>query len=245
MTKLIVRNIQYILIIIGLACILVANIFEKDVLKVDVDNALANIGVMLLVFGAIQWVFDVGVRKQLFEEITALTVKNIHVATSGIIDVVQNSRDVDYSDLITQSTLLTIGLNYTPRIFEDYLSIFKERSRRGMDTNLIVIDFNSDAGSFLLGMEKEAGHVVPNQDKLRRIIEEINNIGDGKIRVLSHSAVLRYSFVQGDSSIWVKPYRNSNGRDEIPAIQLKKGTWIYDFFSSDISALIGQAQKNE
>lgn len=228
-----------------MACILIANTFEKNVLKVHLDDALANFGVILFVFGAIQWIFDTGVRKQLLEEITSLTVKNIHVATSGIEDVVQNSKDVDYSELISQSTLLTIGLNYTPRIFEDYLGTFKDRSRRGMHTNVLVIDFASNVGEFLLRKEDGAGHVEPNQIKLRQIIEEINRSGEGKIQVQKHSAVLRYSFVQGDSSILIKPYRNSNGWHTIPAIQIKKGTWLHEFFSSDISALIDQAQENE
>ena len=81
----------------------------------------------------------------------------------------------------------------------------------------------------------------PNLDKLQKIVIELNEIGPGKIEISHHTKVLSYSFVQTDSCIWIKPYRNSSGRSRVPAIQIKSGTDLNNFYESDINMLIEQA----
>jgi hypothetical protein len=238
-----IKNIQFILLIIGLVLIIIANLFELDLLKVEVDSALANLGVLLFLIGGIQWLYDISVRQQLYEEITSLTIKNVNVVTSGIVDVLIHSKDVNYSDLINQSTELCIGLNYSPRILEHYINDFRNRAKNGLNTKIIAIDLETSAGQFLISLKNETDHIAPNLKKLQVIADEINSLGSGKIEVVFHSSVLRYSFVQTDSSIWIKPYRNSAGRESIPAIKLRSGSNLHKFYDLDIKDLFDQASK--
>ena len=240
-TKLKVKMVCYILVTIGLACVLAANLFDYSVYKIDIDVTLANVGVLFCMMGGIQWLYDISVRQQLHEEITSLTVSNINIVNSGIADIILRSKDVDYSYSIRSSKRLIIGMNYSPRILEDYVEEFRERSGKGFDTTITVIDIKSEAGKLIFRNGGNSSHIESNIEKLNGIVGEINNAGKGKIKVLCHSTILRYSFVQTEDAIWIKPYRNSEGRHTIPATKIKDGTRLHQFYASDINSLIKQS----
>ena len=240
-TKLKVKMVCYILVTIGLACVLAANLFDYSVYKIDIDVTLANVGVLFCMMGGIQWLYDISVRQQLHEEITSLTISNINIVNSGIADIILRSKDVDYSYSIKSSKLLIIGMNYSPRILEDYIDEFRERSGKGLDSTITVIDIKSEAGKLIFKSLGNSSHIESNIEKLNGIVREINDAGKGKIKLLYHSTILRYSFVQTEDAIWIKPYRNSEGRHTIPATKVKDGTRLHQFYASDINSLIKQS----
>ena len=230
------------LIIAGFVCILVASLFDYKLQKVDVDELLANIGALILFVGGAQWLFDATTRKKLYEEITKLTVRNVHVATSGIDDVVENSRDVNYTDAIKNSSRLIVGLNYSPRLLEDYHEAFLSRCGERKESTFLVVDPESKAGALLLGNQEEEQHIRPNLAKIRRICSELKENGSGGVDVLVHSEVLHYSFVLLDDCVWIKPYRTSRGRSSVPAVRIKNRTFLFSYFQSDIDQLVSGAK---
>jgi hypothetical protein len=119
-TKLLRLRVYHRLVLVGLSIVIVSNVFKLTVLKISVDEALAELGVVLFVIGGIHWLFESSLREHLVHEIAALTIKNVSVRASGLSDIVDSSREVDYSDDIRRSGVLTVGLNYRPRILEDY-----------------------------------------------------------------------------------------------------------------------------
>lgn len=240
-SRLFASDVHHKLLIVGLLMVIVSNTFDATVLKVTLDEALANLGVLLLTIGGVQWLFEAHMREQLCQEIASLTIRNIRVATSGLSDVLESSKDVDYSEEIKTSRTLLIGLNYSPRILEDYIEEFRERGTTGLKTIAIVLRQGTEAAQYLSSTNEESAHIEPNLRKLKSIVHELNANYAGKIELLEHSAVLRYSFVSSDSSIWIKPYRNSAGRSKVPALQLKSGSTLHSYFKQDIDALMQQA----
>ena len=236
-----ILSIQYVLIIIGLLFIIAANLFDGSVLKVDLDEAVANLGVLLFLTGSIQWLFDTYLRKELHQEIAEMTVKNVNVATSGIVNVLNDSKRVEYAETIAHSAKLIIGIHYSPRLLEDYFHDFLKRSIDGLNATIVIIDLSSEQGKLVAANDAGNEHISPNLKKIYGIVSEINEKGAGKIEVLKHQATLRYSFVQSDGEIWVTPYRNSRGRSKVPALQVRRGTELHDFFESDIIALLEQS----
>lgn len=240
-SRLFAVNVHHKLLILGLLMVIGSNLFDVAVLKVNLDEALANLGVLFFMIGGVQWLFEASMRDQLYQEITSLTIKNVRVATSGLSDVLESSKDVDYSEEIKKSRTLFIGLNYTPRILEDYIEEFRERATTGLNTIAIVLKQGTEAAQYLSSTKEESAHIEPNLLKLKSIVRELNTNHTGKIELLQHSAVLRYSFVSSDSFIWIKPYRNSTGRSKVPALQLKSGSTLHSYFKQDIDALMLQA----
>lgn len=236
-----ISKTHYQLLAGGLLCILIANLFDLQLLKVDVDEALANLGVLIFLIGGIQWIFDATTRKKLYEEISLLTLSNVRIGTSGIEDVRENSREVDYRDVIHNSSQLIIGLNYSPRIIEDCFDDFLNRCRDGKTTTLLIVDPDSDAGAWLMKNEEECSHIRPNLEKIMRIRSDLNGEGAERFKVLSHTEVLHYSFVLADDCVWIKPYRNSRGRAKAPALKVKAGTVLFDHFHTDISQLVNKS----
>lgn len=244
-SRLVASNVHYRLLLVGLVLVVLSHVFDASLLKVDLDEALANVGVLVFMAGGVQWLFDTSMREQLYQEIASLTIKNVRVGTCGITDVIPSSRDVDYSDEIRQSSKLIVGLNYTPRILEDYIDDFRERARNGLTTVMLVLNKNSPAAHFLASVQGEVGHIDPNLRKLENIVSELNAIKPGTVTLKYHGSVLRYSFVSSDACLWIKLYRNSTGRARIPALQLKPETLLHSYFSQDIEALTEQASRHD
>lgn len=233
------NNVFYLLIIFGLLLIIAANAFDYTIFKIDIDETVASLGALFLLIGGVQWLYDISIRKQLFEEITSLTIQNMNVIKSGIDNVISNSKDVNYSDSIRQSSSLTIGLNYSPRILEDYIDEFKERVGNKLNTQIIILNPSSSAGKYISSIEEDE-HIPPNLKKIKNIIVDIEKSGKGKISIIEHSTILKYSFLKADMGIWIKPYKNSQGRSKIPAIRLKRDSDLFNFFKNDIESLIEQ-----
>ncbi len=237
--QLIFNKIHLWLIILGLLLILVAQNITCTLYKVDLGNALANLGALLLITGALQWLFDSYVKHELFHEISSRTIKNVNVSKSGISDIEISSIDVDYKTAILSSRDITIGINYSPRLLEEYIDEFKERSKMKYTTTILLLDLSSDAAQYIKSIKDESGHLEPNNKKIRSIVNDLNAINDGTVTIKEHKSVLRYSFFRSDNTIWIKPYKNSNGRSKVPAIEVAIDTPLYTYYNNDINNLIG------
>ena len=237
MSKVMDSKGRYVMLAIGLFLILVANTFEWTVLKVRMDELLANIGGMIAVIGLLQSVFDTAIRHQLVTEIYSSVTKGSRIRESGIVDAVLNSRDVDYRQFLATARRVVIGTHYSPSFFEDYIDQFKQRSRSKQETTILVIKPEGGAAKYLVDSKSTHSNVKEELEKLRRVLPPT------EAKYLSHDRVLRYSFVLADDDIWVRFFTNSEGFSHVPALHVRRGGVLFNFFEADIARLAEQSHE--
>lgn len=71
-TSRLASNIHHRLLLIGLGPLSRRTCSTQSLLKVDLDEALANLSVPLFMVGGVQWTFDASIREELCQEIASL-----------------------------------------------------------------------------------------------------------------------------------------------------------------------------
>lgn len=240
---------RLILVVSGLTLILVGNAFDYHILKINVAELLADVGALLLIVGLLHWIFDTSIRRQLTQEIFESVVGAGRTSSSGIIDVNHNSREVSYEKIIKSAKRLIIGEHYSSRFFEDYAPQIRERlARGGGETIALLLKPETSAARYL--RESGSGHGGVSEQLGK--IHEITNISASGHSTASrettgfcikwHKRVLRYSFVMSDDLVWVRFFTNSEGYSLVPAVCVSKGTPLYEFFLTDVTRLLEQAE---
>lgn len=220
----------------GLLLVLVANTFDATILKVDVDNSLANLGALLLIVGVLQWLFDTSVRQTFFRDIRSEIIEYKSVSESGICEYHHDSKDVDFRDMFLTSSNLIIGVNYSAKLIDSSIGLLGERARSRRKTTIVCVASDSPAELFL---EKDFGGPGIS-DRIKKIIHvarEHDPSGEF-IRIVRVPTVLRYSFIQFDHRIWAIPGTSGKGRRAVPGFFVRYGTSWFDHFRHDIEKLL-------
>ena len=173
-------------------------------------------------------------------------LSNSNVINAGIENCKQDTKQINYTGLLSHAEEVTIGFLHSSRFVDDNLDLLRERAENGKKTTIMLSDPEGTAIQYLLSLETVKDHVIPNIQKVIARIDEYINEQDGvkeRIRVKHHDTVLRYSFVQSRDGIWVKMYRNSIGIATTPGIYIRSGSPMYRLFDDDIKAL-KEAAKN-
>jgi hypothetical protein len=248
MSEILDERARLILVVSGLTLILVGNAFDYHILKINLAELLAHVGALLLIVGLLHWIFDTSIRRQLTQEIFESVVGAGRTSSSGIIDVNHNSREVTYEKIIKSAKRLIIGEHYSSRFFEDYAPHIRERLARGGETIALLLKPETSAARYL--RESRSGHGAVSE-QIRKI-HEITNISDSGHNKASgatagfhikwHKRVLRYSFVMSDDLVWVRFFTNSEGYSLVPAVCVSRGTPLYEFFLTDVTRLLEQAE---
>jgi len=202
---------------------------------------VTNLGAFFVATIAVQWAFDEKMRREFMEDIAIHVLGNANVAKSGISDYVQDTKEINYSDLIHKSDRLVIGLHYSPRFVEENFRLLQERAS-GFKRTTILLSDQKEALQFLTSVRGETDHVIPSIKKIENLLAQINKNSRSSITVLRHNAVLRYAFVLGDEQIWIKPYRNSFGIVRPPGLQIDQGSPLFEFYEQDVNQLIAEAR---
>ena len=233
--KLITLITQLKLIIIGLFLIVIANVSQYELLKIRLDELLANVGALFLVAGTIEWLFDVRARKELVYEIVHSIRGDDRMHRYGLMDCLTNSKDVEEKEEWENAKILVVGLHYSPRFIEDYPDVIKKRIKQKKRTVICHIKSNSPATNYLKNSES-GFEIETNLEKISTLKKE--EFGDSAyIELIEHDRVLRYMFVYTELSIWVKFFTNSKGSAVVPAIRVRPATPLFEFFESDIRNL--------
>ena len=198
--------------------------------EINIASAVANLGSLLTVTALIQFLFDVNLRKSLIAEV----VSYADIFDKGLARVALDSKKVDYSSEIVNSSKLIVGCHYSPRIFENFFDDFKSRVKKRRHTVVLLLDEESDAASFLHKSLEADGHPREKQEKLRSLIARLDPDGE-YFDIQYFRSILRYSFFKSDSGVWVKHAKNAKGFDTIPALFIRSGSPLFEFYSRDIS----------
>lgn len=222
--------------VVGLIFILGANLFNATLLKVDIDNVMANFGALILIIGVLQWLFDNTVRQNFFKEIRSEIIDNRGVSESGICEYHHDSKDVNFRDLFITSTNLVVGVNYSSKLIDSSIELLEIRTKAKKKTTIICVQSGTAAETFL---ESDFGN--PGiENRIKKIIQvagEHDPSGEF-IRIVRVPTILRYSFIQFDHRIWAIPGTNGKGRRAVPGFFVRHGSSWFNHFDRDIEKLL-------
>ena len=127
-------NTTLCLLVGGLALIYVGTFLPHNLGGVDFAAVASEIGTFVLAAVFVHWLFDMRAREELMSDLTQFTIGNSHVGTSGICDFIEDTKSIDYDEILRSSEELVIGLHYDPRFLSDYEnSSHRESGQRGQD----------------------------------------------------------------------------------------------------------------
>ena len=141
--KLLTTKVSWKLGAIGLFLILVSNVFDEKLLKVDIDNILANLGALLLIIGILQFLYDTYIRGALFRALLSEIIKDQSVAESGICEYRDDSKGVEYSEDFLSSEEIIVGVNYSARILDNSIDLVHERVH--MKKSMVMVHVKQDS----------------------------------------------------------------------------------------------------
>lgn len=232
------------LIIFGLLLVLIGNnLPNMKWIGIDWSYFFSNLGLYVAAIVALQWFYDQRTKQDLLMQVTETAISNTNVARSGIDNFVSMTREINYDKLLVDSESVVIGFHHNPRIVDQYTRELEDRVRTGKSTTVLLLNPDGRSIDYLSQFESESGHLRPEILKSIQGLSELNQIENAKepIKVKLHDNVLRYSFVYATQGVWIKPYRNSTGRDNTPGIYVRSSSPLYEYHKRDIYDLLNGA----
>lgn len=229
-------NVTLSLGLIGLALILVANTFSVCILKVQIDNALANLGALLLITGILQQLYDTYVKKELFSAIRSQVINDSSVTESGISGYFEDSKNVDLTSDFVNSNNVVIGINYSSSLIRNLLDLIQQRVIAKKQLMIVHIAHPSMASKYLES-DYESAHIDLEISKIKQIIDDCDPDRE-YISIRTIDTIMRYSFISFDSRIWIVVATNGAGRRKVPGFFVASPSSWYDHFRDDICRLL-------
>ena len=146
-----------------------------------------------------------------------------------------NSRDVNEREHWKASSVLVVGVQYSPKFFKDFFDVIQTRSTNDLTTVVLVVDPDSAASRYLVP-STESGKIEDCVREIQQLLKEADG-GRGYVRLKKHERVLRYSFIRTEGHIWVKFYTNDSYRTLVPAVRLDSASAFFPFFEEDARRL--------
>jgi len=120
MHKLTIQYISLIILFVGVLLIAVSTTFQFTFLKVEIDHLVAEVGALLLVLGFLHFTFEQRLREGMLNQVSAAVLGDERLDQSGLADCLLNSKDVKETAHWETAKSLIIGLQYSPRVIEDF-----------------------------------------------------------------------------------------------------------------------------
>ncbi|MDE0246112.1 MAG: hypothetical protein OXM59_12310 [Gammaproteobacteria bacterium] len=209
-------------------------------LGIDWSYFFSNLGLYVAVIVALQWFYDQRTKQDLLMQVTEAAISNTNVARSGIDNFVSITREISYEKLFVDNEFVVIGFHHNPRIVDQYVKELEDRVRTGKSTTVLLLNPEGISIDYLSRFESDSGHLKPVIRKSIQKLSALNQIENAKkpINIKLHDSVLRYSFVCANQGVWIKPYRNSTGRDNTPGIYVRSSSPLYEYHKRDIFELL-------
>ena len=148
-----------------------------------------------------------------------------------------NSRDVNEREHWKTSSVLVIGVQYSPKFVKDFFDVIQTRSTDGLTTVVLIVDPDSAASRYLVP-SIESRKIEDCVREIQQLLKEAD--GDrGYVRLKKHERVLRYSFIRAEGHIWVKFHTNASYRTLVPAVRIDSASELFAFFEEDARRLEG------
>ena len=156
-----------VIVIIGLIMLIAAEWFPSLVWKgIDWSNFLSNFGLYVAVVVALQWHYDKRTKHETIVSAVESALSNSNVVRSGIENCKQDTKQINYSSLLSHSEEVTIGFLHSTRFVDDNLDMLRERAESGKKTTILLSDPEGTAIQYLLTLTTVKDHVIPNIQKV-------------------------------------------------------------------------------
>ena len=241
--KVLEENVRLILVVVGLVLIAAANTFHFAILKVPLDRVVAEVGALILIVGVLHFFYEMRIRQEMLREVAASFFENQRIYNSGVSDCLVNSREVNEAAHWRRAQNLTVGIQYSPKFFEDFHEILKSRCTAGKETTVLALEPESDAAQYLKRTGTGFANVAEGRKRIRAMLDDASADSGHSVPLLRHDRVLRYSFIRTEEAVWIKLFANSRDRAIVPAMRFRVNTPLYDFVSGDVDRLIAEAKQ--
>lgn len=175
----------------------------------------------------------------MLREVATSVVGSERLVASGFADWLQDSRKVSDEDHWRHAGTLAVGVQYSPRFMTDYYEVIRARCELGRETIIMTLSPTGHAAAYLQATKTGRAQVAHDVERIKTLAGEAEAGMNGRVRVVEHDRVLRYSFIKTEESIWIKFFTNSKDRAVVPAFKVRVDTPMYEFVNSDIERLIG------
>jgi len=236
------ENISLWIAIIGLILIVVGNAFSYKIVKIKLDELVANVGALFLIAGLLQWFFDNRARRGFFDEIKESITGSKSVADSGIVRYYADSKMVDLSDQFLTSDRLIIGVNYSAKLIDSQISSLHNRAKSGKGMHILIVRHNSIAGEFLRA-DYNNPDIAAGLNKIRGIVDSFDK--DHLVKIDEINTILRYSFIIFDRCAWIIMGTNAPGRRAVPGFLIQDRSPWFEHFENDVTLLIEKCVCND
>lgn len=231
------------LVITGGIIIGVGEVLELSIGNLHLGPLVAHIGALILVISVLHWGFEAFVKSKLLGEFYSEIMNIEHIKREGLVNVYNRGYEYDFNHAIEVSSKFIIGIHYYEKILDDYEDEFRRRCESGKTVAIMHLpeDFYNNPS-----LAAEFHNVDYYRGCITRLLEKISSIDrdGGRFLRLQHYKVLRYSFVQTDSMIWVNVHANGEHHPQMPAFVVRSGSPLYDQFNRDIEAIIAGASRH-
>jgi hypothetical protein len=233
--------ITLLLVILSLFLLLLSNsdwFGGKTILGGSVPSLLSNLGFALLIASAFNWLLEHRFKEQFYRDIHNEIISSQSIRDSGIVRIWEDSKVVDYRDLIKSSKIVRIGVTYSDRFIKDYFTSF---DAVGSDFKLYVYLSDTDdekcRNAIAYNTKQNPEAIKGFGEALQNYIAALINKGVD-VTVVSQSTLPHYAFISfDDSHHFIIMSTFASRRAEVPVIECTGSGVFPDLLFSDIKEI--------
>jgi hypothetical protein len=189
--------IRLVIALVGLLAIVFSVLIPEKIAGLPVQEITRELATFVIASLLVHWIYETYMKHEILQDVTDFVIKRGNVSRSGIADYCENTKDIDYTDILSKSSCVIIGLHYAPRIIEDNFQLLAQRAGQGKETIIIASAADGHALDFLRRVRGESDHVDANIKKISSLIREINKARPKQpVRLLHHDEVLRVRLIK-------------------------------------------------
>jgi len=191
-------------------------------------------GSTITFIGVIDWLYEVYTKKKLHAELTELIMGSKSVSDSGIVQFFQDSKDIKFKNLISDSSCLTTIFSYNSRFLEDYEEQITALLVRGGAVEFIFLKNDSKTIALMKSMGWDEASMVSHYRKIERSQGKFASVKNANVRFTYIDTIPRYSAVKLDNSVYLILNTASHERQSVPAVCIKSRSPLWNFLEVDI-----------
>jgi len=229
--------ITFAIVCFGLVLVVIGQSFEG---AIDFPKIFVSVGSTVIFIGTLHWLYDTFTRKSLQTELTETILGSRSVADSGVAEFFRSSTEINFKDHIADSASLLSLFSYNTRFILDYQKQIEDLLGRGGTATFVFLGSSSSTLKHMQQLGWAEDSMAANYSKIDRFKRELDKKYPGKSRIQYVNAMLRYSAIVLDNSIFIIFNTCSNGRQSVPAFLIKSRTPLHEFIKDDITKLISE-----
>lgn len=228
------------IVIFGLALLVLANVTAwKDVtlLGGSLPNLFGNIGFAAITLAAFQAVYDHQQREVFFREVRREIAGSESFHLAGSSQVFQDSKRIDFSDIIKESKSIDLGVLYSDKFLKDYQGCLKGRS----NLKITIYHCDPECGwlvAALAGLVRKTPEYITQRLKdLETAASELKSTGTD-VELKRHQSLAHYSFERFDGKrTFLNLSTFAGRRADVATFDLPFPGFLSQFVADDIDAL--------